>query len=275
MVDLPSAVQAHVVACCLATRAPAWLLVHQDGRFQAGQGALERYGLAGLQSACEIESQVPCLQGLWPFTGTPCYLPALEILTGTFADIHLFAEHTDVWVLFLDATAQVVQQRRLQQKANEMRWLQDHYWVTIGQRLGHADLQSPVHALREALTTLALLTQTLEALDMVVFERMPDGALQLTSTAPAWFINVCPEAATPRDGLQPGSVFPVLGPFLQEAEAFWARQGTGRYTSLPWSLGDAMAQEYSLEASALCCGKHQLLCLVPVPRPRCPGVSAS
>src|SRR5262249_557985 len=63
------------------------------------------------------------------------------------------------------------------------------------------------------------------------------------------------------DGIQPGHIFPFLAPFLMDADHLWRAQGTGPLKSGSWRAIDSIGQDYALEASAMCLGKHQILCL--------------
>jgi len=98
-------------------------------------------------------------------------------------------------------------------------------------------------------------------LDMVVMERNVDGTFRLLSTVPAWFTRLYPEVAAQSEGLRPGDVFPFLEYFLIDAEPFWDAQDTGQLKSGPWSETDPEGREYALEASAMCLGPHQMLCI--------------
>src|SRR5215211_4039970 len=104
MPDLPASVQAYVHKRLLAPRAPAYLLIRQDGRLEAWGGDLALYGMADVQPGIAIEQQFPVLAGLFPFDRTPLYIPYIETASGRFADFHIFPADAGVWVLLLDVT---------------------------------------------------------------------------------------------------------------------------------------------------------------------------
>jgi len=164
-------------------------------------------------------------------------------------------------VLFLDATGEELQRRLLQQKANEMVLLQEYYTAIFGWRQGQDAAHDPIRHLRGALLTASLFAQVFAALDTVVMERTAEGVFRLLSTVPEWFARVYPEAASQQDALQPGHLFPFLEPFLMDADHLWRAQGTGPLKSGSWRAIDSIGQDYALEASAMCLGKHQILCL--------------
>src|SRR5215813_7282374 len=99
MPDLPTPVQAYVHERLLALRAPAYLLIRPDGRLDAWEGDLALYGMTDLQPGSAIEQQIPGLAGLFPFDGTPLYIPCIETAPGLFADFHIFPADVGAWVL--------------------------------------------------------------------------------------------------------------------------------------------------------------------------------
>src|SRR5262245_2738033 len=251
MPDLPTPVQAYVHKRLLAPRAPAYLLIRQDGRLAAWGGELAMYGITDLQPGSAAEQQVPALAGLFPFDNMPLYIPCIETASGLFADFHVFPADAGAWVLLLDVTADAVQRRLLQQKANEMILLQEHYATIFGQPLEPEMTHNPVRSVRGTMMTASLLAQTLAALDMVVMERNADGTFRLLSIVPAWFTRLYPEVATQSEGLRPGDVFPFLEYFLIDAEPFWDAQGTGQLKSGPWSETDPNGRAAAVRASAM------------------------
>ena len=102
------------------------------------------------------------------------------------------------------------------------------------------------------------MTDLLAALDVVALERLPDGSCRLLSSAPAWFIHLCPVAVRRQR-------FPLAAPgsylehFLLEAEAFWSQRGAGRLLSGPWTETDAEGQATHFEASAVSADGARLL----------------
>ncbi|MDZ7378660.1 MAG: HAMP domain-containing histidine kinase [candidate division KSB1 bacterium] len=261
MRDLPASVDAYLQTHILAARSPAYLLVRHDGCLEAWGGELARYGITALRGGIAVEAQVDCLVGLFSTEPVPLCLPCVETTPGIFADLHLFPAPEGMWVLLLDATPEATQRRMLQQKANDMVLLQESCAAIFGQRLGQEMVQHPSRVMRGVMMTASLLAQMFAALDTVILECTADGTFRLLSAVPAWFTRLYPAAATQQEGLQPGQVFPFLENFLIDAEHFWRTRGTGQLKSGPWRESDAAGQEYDLEASALCVGQHQILCI--------------
>lgn len=261
MPDLPAPVYAYVHTHLLATRAPAYLLAQRDGCLEAWGGGLARYGLVGLQQGVEVESQVYMLTGLLSREDVSLCLPCIETPSGRFVDLHLFPTAAGMGVLFLEATGEELQRRLLQHKANEMALLQKYYTAIFGRHQGQDVAHDPMRHLRGALLTAFLCAWVFAALDMVVMERTAEGGFRLLSTVPEWLTRVYPEVVLQQDRIQPGRIFPGLKPFLIDADHLWRVQGTGQLHSGPWSAIDSTGQDYVLEASAMCLGKHQILCL--------------
>ncbi|MGE5266237.1 MAG: PP2C family protein-serine/threonine phosphatase, partial [Deltaproteobacteria bacterium] len=64
------------------------------------------------------------LEGLLPIA-EPFYLPAVELAGGRAADIHIYVENENAWVMLLDVTTERDSTRRVQQKAYEMTLLKE------------------------------------------------------------------------------------------------------------------------------------------------------
>lgn len=261
MPELPLPVATYVQAHLLASRSPAYLLVRPDGSLAAWGGELARYGITDLQPQMAVEEQVPALVGLLPLEDSTFELLSIEIAPGLFADLHMFPADVGVWVLFLDATADVKQRYQLQQKANEMALLQEDYVTLMGRQPPASAMPPPPSSLRGVVQVAALLGQLFQAMDIVVLERMADGTFRLLSAIPAWLPRLYPEVTQQHMGLQPGHVFPFLAHFLEEAQTFWQVKSAGQISSGPWRETDATGQEYALEALAFCLSRHQILCL--------------
>jgi hypothetical protein len=105
-----------------------------------------------------------------------------------------------------------------------------------------------------------LLAEILAALDLVVFERLPDGVfLRLGGVAPPrWFTYFVADAAQSQS-VTLGQVFPFLEHFLVDAEAFWADGREQRLRSEPFTTTDRAGGEITLVASALSLANRRFL----------------
>jgi adenylate cyclase len=85
---------------------------------------LDLYGLGDLARGDDAADRVDALCGLLPAVDAFC-LPAVEVAPGRYADVHLWADGEDSWVLLVDRTAEVERRRTAQQLANDMSLLRD------------------------------------------------------------------------------------------------------------------------------------------------------
>ena len=97
-----------------------------------------------------------------------------------------------------------------------------------------------------------LLGDLVTALDLVVLERLPGGAMfRLGEQAPpAWFADTFHKV----DRLQPVTLlqaFPIMDGFLSEAEIFWERRADGHLTSEPIVITEAGGENLPLTAVAI------------------------
>ena len=125
MPDLPPVVADHIHRLTVRPRSPAYLLVDRNGRITDCGGELEAYGLAGLQKGDAAADRACWLAGLLPLDEAERSLPCVETESGRPADLHIVRERESDWVLLLDATNSELQQRRMQQAANDLALLRE------------------------------------------------------------------------------------------------------------------------------------------------------
>ena len=109
-----------------------------------------------------------------------------------------------------------------------------------------------------------LFAELVAALDLVVFERMPDGVfLRLgVGQPPAWFARSFRQAAQDK-AVTLAEAFPFLENFLVEAEAIWDAGRDGRTRSEPFVV-NLSGGEIALVATALAIGhRHFLIIELP------------
>src|SRR5262245_26039700 len=163
MPGLPSSILAYLQALTLENRSPASLHVDKDGTLADWGGALTTYGLNDLRQGAPTSPQVLFLENLLPLQNSPLVLPAVETGEGCFADIHIFAEDGNHWVLLLDATLEEGLRRRFQQKVNELSLLS----ARQSQQLTQSSQRS---------ITASLIVELFSALNVVPLERLGNGA---------------------------------------------------------------------------------------------------
>jgi signal transduction histidine kinase len=259
MPGLPAPVLDFLQAHLQETRSPAYLVVDKGGRLRDWGGKLSTYGITRLRKGAAVTRRVHCLEGLLPLDDSPMHFPCVETSSGTFADIHIFASDERDWVLLLDATADEVQRRLLQQKANDLSLLQEHQAKVFGQDVAAQLPLDPVQSLHLAVTNVSLLAHLFAALEIVAMERLADQSFRFISAIPGWFKRFAPEVSEDQEAVRPGHLFPFLENFLVDAERFWQAEHSGRVSSGIWMEIDPSGNEYALEASAVGLGHQKLL----------------
>ena len=135
----------------VARRSPAFLQVGPDGRLRDSGGAVEPYGLPGLETGTDVAERIPALVGLLP-ADEPLVVPCVDSGAGWPADVHIFRAGADDWVVFLDAREGQEKQRLLQQKANELTLTHEREALLIEELDAFAhtvahDLRNPLNAI--------------------------------------------------------------------------------------------------------------------------------
>ena len=112
------------------------------------------------------------------------------------------------------------------------------------------------------MTTTTLLDDLLARLDLVVFERLPEGVFLHIGRAqpPGWFSRLF-QAAAEAEPITIGQAFPFLEHFLAEAEEFWRGPGESRLRSGPFIMTDPGRGEVALVASAVTVAHRRFLVL--------------
>lgn len=97
-----------------------------------------------------------------------------------------------------------------------------------------------------------ILAEILARLDLVVFERLPEGVFFRIAPVqpPAWFSRLFPDS-TSQQPVTLAEVFPFLERFLSDVETLWREGGTSRLRSDAFTAGDHPEGELTLVASAV------------------------
>ena len=105
---------------------------------------------------------------------------------------------------------------------------------------------------RDAAPPGALLSALIAILDIVVLERLDGGAFRQVGGEPSpnWFSDAFRDAA-PEARATLAEAFPVLDPFLAEAEAFWNSRGYGRLDGEAFVVTGADGVNLALNAIAV------------------------
>lgn len=121
MHEFPSAIRDFMLNLTVEDRAPAYLLVTDEGRPSLWGGGWAAYGVGSLRAGEDAVEQIPLLAGLLPLGGASAYLPYVTTDGGAFADLYLFRGEGGTWVLLLDSTAEAARRQVMQQAANELK----------------------------------------------------------------------------------------------------------------------------------------------------------
>lgn len=120
MADTPRIVLDYLAALVVETRSPAWIRTDDGGRVTGWGGDTAAYRLSSLAEGEPAGLVLPAIEGLLPHSGDPLRLPAVELNSSQFVDVHVFGESEQSWVLLTDATLETTQQAMLQQRLNEV-----------------------------------------------------------------------------------------------------------------------------------------------------------
>jgi PAS domain S-box-containing protein len=120
MAELPVPIRDFIDALTDDLLAPAFMLVDDEGRLSAWGGALESYGIAGLEENMQVAEHLPFLVGILPVDSGGVFLPNVQTQTDFFADIYFFNRPQGTWILWLDATKIVKTRQTLQQRAYDI-----------------------------------------------------------------------------------------------------------------------------------------------------------
>jgi signal transduction histidine kinase len=261
---LPSPVVEYLATFIADTRAPSYLLVDKHGRLQASGGALAAYGLRDLRVGAPIQEQVDFLVGLLPGGDTPLYCPCIEMDAGLFADLHVFPGDGGDWVLLLDVSAEAQQRHQWQQRIHDLTLLYEQRTTALWQQVIADVFLNLDQFLRDVLMDASLLADVCAALQILVLERLRDGAYHIIGSIPEWFMQLHPQVSLQESVWQPGRMFPFLENFLLDAEVFWGEETVGVLKSGPWREVDASFQEVYLEASAVLWGTEKFLLIANI-----------
>ena len=106
----------------------------------------------------------------------------------------------------------------------------------------------------------ATLVNLLNILDMVVTERMKDGAFEVIGILPDWFKSFFLEDDLSTGRIRPEKESLFLENFLIDAENFWASGRPGKLKSGPWIETDKISgEDIAFEAIAISLEKRKIL----------------
>ncbi|WP_299410333.1 hypothetical protein [Acaryochloris sp. IP29b_bin.148] len=120
MLNLPQPIVTFLCSTVVRDRFPAYLQISKDGALLAFGGDCDRYGLNPLTLHNLVDEQIFFLAGLLPLEESALHIPFLQIEEDIIAEVHLFAEQEQDWVLLFDATTENAKHVLIQQKVNDL-----------------------------------------------------------------------------------------------------------------------------------------------------------
>ena len=227
----PALVEEYLHRVLIQERNPAFLVTDLSGVLLEVGGNLSIYGLQNLKTGIALSTQVDFVEGLLPLESQELSLPCVEIAPQRFADIHLF-RHRDQnreCILLVDVTSAEVQQGLLQQKANDLHLLRNHY----------------SHFL-----------ELLRSLDMVLLRKKDDLHFDLIGKPPDW-IEHCGLRMDDDGNCKIASPTEFLYNFANAAEE--SPENSERSKSGPWVETAPDGNEWYFEATAIRSGKEKII----------------
>lgn len=139
--SLPAAVLAYVLPHFVGALQPAFLRCDADRTVLQLGGALVHYGLENVRIGQPASHQLELLLGLLPHQGPALTLAAVHMENGRCADLHVFADGQDSWVVLLDSTREHAQKQAMQQKGNELSLRNERQALVLDAYLGKSVAQ--------------------------------------------------------------------------------------------------------------------------------------
>lgn len=138
MLNLPQPIVTFLCSTVVRDRFPAYLQISKEGELLAFGGDCDRYGLNRLNLHQLVDEQIFFLAGLLPLQEAAMHIPFLEIEEDIIAEVHLFAEQDQDWVIFFDATTENEKHVLIQQKVNDLSLLRRKQARSLSQFM-HSD----------------------------------------------------------------------------------------------------------------------------------------
>lgn len=120
MAELPSQIREFIDELTDDLLSPGFMLVSGRGELIKWGGALESYGISGLEMNMQVGNHLAFLVGVLPLDSGSLFMPKVQTNTRVFADIYFFRRAQGTWILLLDATDDANKRRALQQRTYDI-----------------------------------------------------------------------------------------------------------------------------------------------------------
>lgn len=97
----------------------AYCLIDNEFRVKDLGGSLSAYGLDDLRQGHIVEDRFSFLEKIPLGVPEALFFPRVFIVSGRHANIHIIMSQEGLWIILLDATAEVEQLQLMQQRGNE------------------------------------------------------------------------------------------------------------------------------------------------------------
>ncbi len=129
--DIPAIALNYLNRSIIESRSLAYLAVAKDGCLLSCGGSLSAYGISNLKIGELACNQIIWLEGLLPLDVAAVVLSSTHVEPEICADIHMFTDSENDWILLLDGTVERDRYQLMQQKGNDLSLLRNQQSKTI------------------------------------------------------------------------------------------------------------------------------------------------
>lgn len=132
---LPPPIAAYLASTTIEKYTPAYLSLAPHGEEVRSFGG--DWARFGLQQNVPLQEQLPVLFGAFPLEA-PILFTDVELANGVIADLHVFEEGNQTWVLLMDVSESHNMRQKLHQRANELHLIRQYFGKLNVSEVGEA-----------------------------------------------------------------------------------------------------------------------------------------
>lgn len=136
MKEVPTAVEKAIFRLLFAERLIAYLEVDASGRIALVGGEKTVFGLDQIEVGDMVEDHFDFLVNLFDSATLPIEMPIMEMPSGLPADVHVFQEDGEIWVLLVHALEKKQQRQVFRQNVNDLSLARHRQSRILNQYLG-------------------------------------------------------------------------------------------------------------------------------------------